>query len=111
LLLPFNSNASTKAFIQYSWPTKLAEYFASGTPILILGPRGVGFIEYTIENNCGFYVKEATVSAVKESIKQILICPQAVKTTTNNARRIAFDNFDNQKTRSSFQTELCSLGK
>ncbi len=111
LLLPFNSNASTKAFIQYSWPTKLAEYFASGTPILILGPRGVGFIEYTIENNCGFYVKEATVSAVKESIKQILIYPQAVRTTTNNARRIAFDNFDNQKTRSSFQTELCSLGK
>lgn len=111
LLLPFNFNASTKAFIQYSWPTKLAEYFASGTPILILGPRGVGFIEYAIENNCGFYVKEATVSVVKESIKQILTCPQAVRTTTSNARRIAFNNFDNQKTRSLFQTELCSLGK
>ena len=39
LVLPINYDAETVDYIRYSMPTKVPAYLASGTPILVYGPR------------------------------------------------------------------------
>ena len=53
LVLPVNYDAGTVEFIRYSMPTKVPAYMASGTPILVYGPRGVAQVDYADARGLG----------------------------------------------------------
>ena len=56
LVLPINFDAETVAFIRYSMPTKVPAYMASGTPILVYGPRGTAQVDYAARDGWGHVV-------------------------------------------------------
>ena len=58
LVLPINYDAESVAFIRYSMPTKVPAYMASGTPILVYGPRGVAQVDYAAREGWGHVVSE-----------------------------------------------------
>jgi hypothetical protein len=62
LVIPVTFDKSVFDSIRLSFPTKLPEYLASGTPTLIYGPRGTATTEYCIKNNLGILQTERSVS-------------------------------------------------
>jgi glycosyltransferase involved in cell wall biosynthesis len=71
LLLPFNSDATSLQYCRLSWPTKLNEYLASGSPVLHVGPRGTAVHDYLTRKSVGYCIvpelgTEAAFAVVEE---------------------------------------------
>lgn len=70
LFLPLSFNIDQKNYIQYSMPTKTAEYMASGVPILVFSPKGFALTEYAEKKKWAYVV---SVFSKKELSKIVML--------------------------------------
>jgi glycosyltransferase involved in cell wall biosynthesis len=71
LLLPLSFSAKDFAFARFSMPTKVAEYLASGTPILVYAPEDTALTLYARAAGWGTVVGTRDLSQVTRSLSRL----------------------------------------
>ena len=59
-------------YYKYSFATKIVPYMASGTPILIYGPKGINPVEYSRKGEWAEIVDSNNIQIIKSSILKLL---------------------------------------
>lgn len=72
LLIPYDFSGEGYKFIKYSMPTKLTEYCASGTPVMIFAPAETALVEYAEKHKLAFMVNHFSKSKLAESLIEIV---------------------------------------
>jgi glycosyltransferase involved in cell wall biosynthesis len=111
LVLPVNYDAETVDYIRYSMPTKVPAYMASGTPILVYGPRGVAQADYAGRDGWGHVVSERDPQALDEALRRILSDGALRETLRLRAQALASANHDSVQVRTKFQEALKSAAR
>jgi glycosyltransferase involved in cell wall biosynthesis len=73
LVLPINFSAVSQVYVGYSFQTKLPEYMASGTPVLLYGPPANPNVRYATRQRWGLVVDRPDKAQLS---KAILACYQ-----------------------------------
>jgi len=106
LVLPINYDAETVDYIRYSMPTKVPAYMASGTPILVYGPRGVAQADFGARDGWGHVVSERDPQALDRAIRRILSDGALRERLRLRAQALASANHDALRVRTAFQAAL-----
>jgi len=106
LVLPINYDAGTIDYIRYSMPTKVPAYMASGTPILVYGPRGVAQVDYAARDGWGHVVSERDPQALDQAIRRVLSDGALRENLRLRAQAFASQNHDTLRVRTAFQAAL-----
>ena len=72
LLLPLDFDRGSREFARYSMPSKLPEYLASGTPILVVAPPDVAVTEYVVKRHCALVVDALSRESFEEAIQRLM---------------------------------------
>ena len=72
LLIPITFCPINLIHYKFSFPTKFAQYLATGTPTLIYGPTGSALVEYCERHSVGIIQKERSVNSLKTKINSII---------------------------------------
>lgn len=106
LVLPVNFDRQSVRHIKYSMPTKVPAYMASGTPILVYGPRSIAQTEYALRDGWGEVVSERGVENVKKAIRALAEDENMRCRLASAARRVVRENHDDSVVRAQFQQSL-----
>lgn len=106
LLLPVNFDEDSMAFIRYSMPTKVPAYLASGTPVLVYGPRGVAQVDYAMEHGWGHVVSSRDADALDTGLREVLESAPLRERLRRRAQAVAAERHDAAIVRSEFQALL-----
>jgi glycosyltransferase involved in cell wall biosynthesis len=109
LVLPVNFDADSVAFIRYSMPTKVPAYLASGTPVLVYGPRGVAQVDYAAEYGWGEVVSDRDPSALDAGLRRVLEDASLREQLRQRAQAIAAERHDAAMVRTAFQNLLTRI--
>jgi glycosyltransferase involved in cell wall biosynthesis len=89
LVLAYAFNPQHRQTVSTSLPTKIAEYLASGVPILVHAPPYATISRYVREHNCGVVVDGRDLAALEEVV-ELLAQDQALRSgLRQNALRTA----------------------
>lgn len=72
LILPYDFDNKGLNYIKLSMPTKLPEYLASGTPVIIFAPESTALVQYVRNNSCGFVVVKNSPIILADGIIKLL---------------------------------------
>jgi glycosyltransferase involved in cell wall biosynthesis len=75
LVLPFGFDTPYPTIIRTSAPGKLAEYLASGRPILVIAPPDSFLVWYFERHRCGWVVAEKDPARILSVIDEIIASP------------------------------------
>jgi glycosyltransferase involved in cell wall biosynthesis len=106
LVLPVNFDRDSMRLIRYSMPTKLPAYLASGTPILVYGPRGVAQVDDAIRYDWGMVVEKKNQAALAKALLQLVEDPGIARRFVVNARMLAERRHSADLVRRNFQDAL-----
>lgn len=106
LILPVNFDPVSVAFVRYSMPTKMPAYMASGTPVLLLGPRGVAQVDYAVTQEWGYVVDTPAEGAIDAAIMRILTDSDLRERLRTRAQDLATQYHDTVRVRTAFQSAL-----
>jgi glycosyltransferase involved in cell wall biosynthesis len=109
LVLPINFDELSQIYINYSFQTKLPEYMASGTPILMYGPPSNPNIKYGINNEFAAVVTERDLDNLSRTILSLYSNENFRESLGKKARYHAFRNHDAKLIRDEFQKLLIDL--
>lgn len=111
LLLPFNKNRQSVQFTRLSWPTKIAEYMASGTPSLALGSADCPFLRYLIDGKVVFWEDGGSVAATEETLLWILNNPNERQLVGRRGQLLAFEKHLSSEAADRFRSEFVQLAQ
>jgi glycosyltransferase involved in cell wall biosynthesis len=94
LFLPLSFDEKMQHVVETSLPTKLAEYLASGVPILVHAPPHSTVARYCRENGCGAVVDQLDPQALLAALRRLLDDRELRKAITERARVAAYENHD-----------------
>lgn len=109
LLLPVNFDEDSVAFIRYSMPTKVPAYLASGTPVLVYGPRGVAQVDYAVEHGWGHVVSDRDSGALDAGLREVLESTPLRERLRRRAQTVAAERHDSATVRAAFQGLLTRI--
>jgi len=109
LLLPVNFDEASIRFIRHSMPTKLPAYLASGTPVLVYGPRAVEQVAYAAREGWGEIVGDRTIDGLATTIARLLDDDALRRVRVERAIDIARRNHDAATVRRCFQETLATV--
>lgn len=72
LLLPYDFHGKSYEFIRLSMPTKVTEYMASGTPILIVAPSQTALSKYAMNFGWAHVVSEIDKGVLKQELYKLI---------------------------------------
>lgn len=89
LFLTLGFSAETRNYVKLSMPTKLTEYLASGTPILLYAPAEIALTEYLSQHDAAFVCTEerSLPSALSEAIDKTATKEKIVANATTLVSR------------------------
>jgi glycosyltransferase involved in cell wall biosynthesis len=76
LLLPFSFASSQRHTVETAFPSKTADYLASGTPILVFGPDYSSLVEYARREAFAEIVSDPNPRALAAAIRRIALDPE-----------------------------------
>jgi glycosyltransferase involved in cell wall biosynthesis len=91
---------------QVAFPTKLAEYLASGRPLVINAPSSSTAVRYVREHACGEVVDRPDIEALVDAIDRLLRDPARRQMLGSRARAIAHANHDRRQVVRQFRVGL-----
>ncbi len=106
LVIPYDFNSQSVRFIQYSMASKVSEFMASGTPILVYAPEQTAVVKYANSQKWGSVVSQRNKTLLKQMIIQLIQNPDLRESLGRQARALAFQNHDASEVRKSFQRKL-----
>lgn len=98
-------------FLRYSMPTKVSEYMASGTPILIYAPFETAVSQFFDANKCGYCVTEQKPERLNEALQLLISDEEYRKRLSHNSVTLAKEMFDADKVKREFQQLIINLIK
>jgi len=108
LLLPSDFDDASARYMRLSMPTKVAEYLASGRPVLTYAPRGSAIAEYARAGGWSLIVDERDPAALRKAL-ELLIADTGLRTTMGaRARGCAEERHDARRVRASFKAALAA---
>jgi len=102
LVLPYDFESKSAAFIKYSMPTKASEYFASGTPVLVFSPEETALVKYVRKYDCAAVVNQNKVSELVATLKRFLKDRNYRETLGTKAKRVVEEFHRDDKVREDF---------
>lgn len=99
LLLPVSFDPVAARFLRLSLPGKLAEYLASGTPVLYYGPADVAQARFLERERCAVLVTERDPARLRSAIERILDDGALRADLSRAGRRVAAERFDIRRLR------------
>lgn len=102
LLLPFGFRTPYPAIIKTSAPGKLAEYLASGRPILVHAPADTFLAWYFRQNDCGWVVDQDDPQRLLSAIEEIATNPELRQARCARAWACAVRDFSPENGRQAF---------
>jgi len=106
LCLPINFDLSSITYLGYSFQTKVPEYMASGTPVLIYGPTENPNVKYAKNYQWAAIVDQRDRKLLMSTINELIANPDRRKYLGQNARKLALQNHDAGTIRPAFQKML-----
>jgi glycosyltransferase involved in cell wall biosynthesis len=108
LLIPCDFNGPGVKFIRYSMPTKVSEYMATGTPILVIGPPKTALIEYAKEGWAQLCISNEEAH-IEGAVNELLFSYDLRKQVVSVARQLVKENHDETKIIKEFREKLIGL--
>lgn len=108
LLIPCDFSGEGVKFIRYSMPTKVSEYMATGTPILVIGPRETALVEYARKG----WAKVCTSNdnlRIESAIKELIDNKVLKKAIVEKSLSLVAQNHDEEKIVDQFQNMISAL--
>ncbi len=102
LLLPYDFDGRSFDFIRLSMPTKVTEYMASGTPILIVAPPDCALSYLASKSDFAHIVNTPSSSKLRDKLLFILESKELREVYSKNALRLVESSFDIKKVQSLF---------
>lgn len=106
LVLPINFDDISLSYIGYSLQTKVPEYMASGTPVLVYGPSSSPNVRYAKNENWGMVVDKKDKFQLEKAIISLIEEPSLREKKGQYARQLAFKNHNALIVRSNFRQLL-----
>ena len=103
LVLPVNFDSRSQAYVRYSLQTKVPEYMASGTPVLVYGPSTSPNVRYAIRNEWGMVVDVPDKETLESAIIELMRDLELRMRLGQRAREVAFRNHDAEGVRHQFR--------
>jgi glycosyltransferase involved in cell wall biosynthesis len=107
LFLPMSFEPRMKHIVSTSIPSKIAEYLASGVPILAHGPAYCSAVRYCREFDCGLVVDQPDDAALRDALIRLATDTELRKHLSANAVEAARKNHDAPIVVANFLDELC----
>lgn len=102
LILPLSFREKSKKYTRFSISTKLTEYMASKTPILVYAPKDIALSEYVIKHKVAVCLTKRNIDLLSTYIDALLTDDAKIKEITENAFRIVSEKHSLQVVSSSF---------
>jgi len=111
LVLPVNFDEKSLRYVRYSLANKAPEYMASGTPVLVYGPREAATVEYAASEGWGHVVSQCSKEKLQAAILDLMSSPDKRVEMGQKARALAFSRHDAAKVRTQFRTLLTQVAR
>jgi glycosyltransferase involved in cell wall biosynthesis len=92
-------------------PTKVPEYMASGTPILVTAPKNTALYKYASSNEWAFILKDNKQESIREKIREIFESSELRGKIAKNAMKVAEKNHIGNTIRANFKNKLITATK
>jgi glycosyltransferase involved in cell wall biosynthesis len=103
LVLPINFDKKSQMYVGYSFQTKVPEYMASGTPVLVYGPPSNPNVRYAKRGKWALVVDQNDKKILTESILAMIEDRNKRTTLGQKARALAFEHHNAKVIRHQFQ--------
>lgn len=97
LFLPFSFDPKMRHVIETSLPTKLAEYLASGVPILVHAPPHATVARYCREHECALVVDKPEPEVLRAAITRLMSDNELRRNLSERARSTALNLHDRER--------------
>lgn len=94
LFLPFSFHESARETTETAFPSKTADYLASGTPILVFGPKYSTIVKYARDQGFAEVVDEFNAAALVLGIQSVALSPSRQKELTTRSLATFAKNHD-----------------
>lgn len=111
LLVAYNFDETSKAYVRYSIANKLPECLASGAAVLAVGPRDIATMTTLAELGCSLNVFEDTPAAIDAGLGALVASADRRSDLARRARSIAFSRFDLIRIRADFAVWLSAAAR
>jgi glycosyltransferase involved in cell wall biosynthesis len=108
LFLPLSFEPEQQHVVETSLPTKLAEYLASGTPILVHAPPYSSVTKYCREHRFGVVIDTPDPARLGQALRQLACDPQLREELSRNARATLAANHSRKSVVPRFLARLAS---
>jgi glycosyltransferase involved in cell wall biosynthesis len=109
LVLPFNFDTRSAEYMKLSMPTKVPAYMASGTPILVYGPKNSAVSYYAREEKWAWVVSEPDLNLLQSAIGRLKSDVKLREDYGRRAQQVAAKHHDAAVIRPAFQRLLAGL--
>lgn len=106
LILPYDFSEESKQYIKYSMPTKGPEYMISGVPILIFAPENTALVRFAKKLDIAIIVTDNDLRCLCDAIKDLIFNEYKRIAISQNAIKVAEENFDSQKIQTNFTNAM-----
>lgn len=110
LVVPISFDEANFEDMRLSFPTKLPEYLASGTPTLVYGPPGTATVAYCLRHNLGLVQPQRSVEALVKLLVQLSQDPRGFRERAVADQNFARTHFTATVMRKRFQNLLWDMG-
>jgi glycosyltransferase involved in cell wall biosynthesis len=106
LFLPFSFSSNAKHTVETAFPSKTADYLASGRPILVLGPRYSSLVAYATREGFGEIVTEPSAGALARAIQRVALSASHAQVLSSRALDVFSLSHDIRQQRVQFTNML-----
>lgn len=109
LLVAYNFDAATRAYLRYSFANKLPETMASGAAILGIGPSDLETLGVLGESNAALMVSDNDPEQIEAAIEKLVSDKAMRETLGARARDYAFTQFNLPQMKTRFKDALAGI--
>jgi glycosyltransferase involved in cell wall biosynthesis len=109
LFLPFSFAPAERHTVETAFPSKTADYLASGTPILVFGPNYSSIVAYARREGFAEIVTEPGSESLARAIQRIALDPDHRQKLGSRALQVFSKYHDISKQRSEFMHVLYAI--
>jgi hypothetical protein len=108
VLICYNFDDASKAYVRYSVANKLPECLASGAALLAIGPPDIATMGLLRSLDCGVQVETRDPAVLRRELAELAGSREKREALVRRARQVALDRFDMRLTRQRFVRWLTS---
>lgn len=111
LFLPFSFREDMRDTTETAFPSKTADYLASGRPILVFGPNYSSLVKYASQQGFAEVVREFSSVSLARGILNIALSPSRQKTLATRSLEIFSRNHEIESQQDEFKLSLHEVAR